>query len=133
MKGSVLPLAAMLLAFPGVGADGATACDEPGEALPAYLAAGVVEPGDLHAYPIDDVGGDLLTVWPQKAPDTHGPFHWALRDRATGDVLDQGDAVEIPSLRFSGVSPYDDLCLEVSTAQSLPTEYAILVTATEQS
>jgi len=107
----------------------ATACEGDGADPPVLLAAGVVAIGEVDAYGFDGVGGMSIDVWPQKAPDTHRNFSWALRDRATGTVFAEGDAVEVHVPHFLGTSPYDDLCLEVTTFQSFVTQYSIVVTA----
>lgn len=105
----------------------ATACEGEGADTPVLLAAGAVAAGEVDAYGFDDVGGTSIDLWPQKAPDTHREFVWTLRDRATGTVFATGDAVELHSPHFLGTSPYDDLCLEVTTFQSFVTQYSILV------
>jgi hypothetical protein len=107
----------------------ATACEGDGAGPPVLLAAGVVAIGEVDAYGFDGVGGMSIDVWPQKAPDTHRNFSWMLRDRATGAVFAEDDAVEVPFPQFHGPSPYEDLCLEVTTFQSFVTQYSIIVTA----
>lgn len=107
----------------------ATACEGEGADPPILLAAGVVAAGETDAYGFDGVLGRSIDVWPQKAPDMHGAFVWTLRDRATGAVFADGDAGELHLPRFFGASPYEDLCLEVTTFQSFVTQYSIAVVA----
>ena len=111
---------------------GATACEGAGADPPVLVAAGVVAIGEVDAYGFDGVGGLSIDAWPQKAPDTHREFVWTLRDRATGTVFATGDAGELHFPRFLGPSPYDDLCLEVTTFQSFVTQYSVVVTASDR-
>lgn len=124
-------LAALLLVSPlalACDEDGPTACTHAGLPLAVHAAAGTLDGGESAAHPVDGALGKSVVVWPQFAPDAHGPFSWTLRDRATGATLGSGGAVEVPTPRFLGVSPYDDLCLEVTNGQGNVVEYAVAVT-----